>query len=131
MNMQTVTVLVDQVTYVSGEIFGNGKHLFLSHELFALLFNSFILIFLFLMTHVLIPLIPGLRIKQKIGLGVVFNALSPGIAMIIQFSLKSKDSNLLMHLLLLILPVFLLAAGHMNVFTAGINCIIASVSLEL
>ena len=54
-------------------------------------------------------------------MGVLFSALSPALATVIQFVPVNVESHPLTHLLLLLLPIIILSFGHVNIFTTGIQ----------
>lgn len=117
--LQTISALDSQVTEISTVIFDSEHQYFLPYELFHLIFLPILLLSTLLMTHLVIPLFPGFRMKLKIGVGVVFTAISPTAAMIIQFTLGNIHAYPLKHLLWMILPILFLSIGHMNIYTAG------------
>ena len=92
---------------------------FLPNELFSLIFTSVMLVSIIVTNHFIIPLFPGLQMRLKIGLGVLFTALAPAAAMVFQFALVTFDIHPLIHLIWLILPTTFLGIGHMNINTAG------------
>ena len=80
------------------------------------------------MNHIIIPLFPGFRIKLKIGAGVVFSALSPITALVIQLVItrndfSCSDAGFSCHqpvkLFWIVIPVIFLSIGSMHIFTAG------------
>ena len=97
-----------------------AEETFLSSVFFDLQYLFLVLISILMMTHLILPLFPGFRMKLKIGMGVLFTALSPAVAIIIQFVVGTDSSHSLAHLLWLIVPTVFLAFGHTNFFTAGI-----------
>jgi hypothetical protein len=100
----------------------------LSSELFTLLYHTVSLVSTLTMNHLIIPLFPGFRMKLKIGAGVVFSALSPITALVIQLVVTGNDFSCSeagfschqpVKLLWIIVPVVFLSIGLMHIFTAG------------
>ena len=117
--VQITRALNDQVYQTSQKVLKSGEFSFLPNELFTLLLSSFMLLSIIIMNHFVSPLFPGIRMTFKIGLGALFTAMSPAVAMVFQFALVDVDSHPLIHLIWLLFPVIFLSIGHMHINTAG------------
>ena len=114
--LQTLSALEKQVTATSKAVFSSEL---LQHEFFHLLFFCVSLLSNLAMNHLIIPLLPGFRMKLKIVTGVVFITLVSVMALIIQFVVWKRSSSHSTHLFWLILPIIFLSIGDMHIFTAG------------
>ena len=76
-----------------------------------------ILIVLLLINHLLIPIWPTINMRFKLGIGLMFNVLSFGVAGIIQ--LRKDDLNPSPYFFWLVLPIIPLSTGETVTFVSS------------
>ncbi len=92
-------------------------------DLFSLVENSLILITIVFLNHVVLPFMPGMSMKRRLGVGVLFFLLSALLGTL----LKAEPSNIHSDrkFLWMLMPIVLYAIGEMLVFVTGICRILA------
>ena len=124
-NLEIRLAIVKMFIYISFSFQLSGMYTFVTARCSSIggsynsLINSSVVIFFIpLLNNLFLPCVPGVSIKKRIGVGVVFFFLSTLVATVINLTIGDINSHSMLRFWLTI-PVMLLALGDALVFISG------------